>query len=165
VKRLGADAPGGEDAIPVGPHERSHAPPSITAQRRRLLLRKTRLCGTGGPHTCCGAQSHPSRTAPLSPPRSPSSRLHGRQPQDTWMRKLLNVSRGGIGVRTKAELQTGEVVRLRFSLPGRKLVVQGTGGGGMAQTQRRYRSPLRRNRHRLRRTKLQLWLEGRYFES
>ena len=78
--------------------------------------------------------------------------------------ELLNLSRGGIGVRTKADLQIGEAVRLRFSLPGRKLVVQ-------AQAAVAWRRPngdvglrfeeLTQTSHE----ELQLWLEGRYFES
>jgi hypothetical protein len=78
--------------------------------------------------------------------------------------ELLNVSRGGIGVRTKADLQTGEVVRLRFSLPGRKLVVQ-------AQAAVAWRRPngdigLRFDEiAKASQDELQLWLEGRYFEG
>jgi len=78
--------------------------------------------------------------------------------------ELLNVSRGGVGVRTKAELQPGEHVRLRFSLPGRKLVVQ-------AQAAVAWRRPngdvgLRFDEiPKDSQDELQLWLEGRYFES
>jgi DNA-binding response OmpR family regulator len=78
--------------------------------------------------------------------------------------ELLNVSRGGIGVRTKADLQAGEMVRLRFSLPGRKLVVQ-------AQAAVAWRRPngdvgLRFDEiPKASQDELQLWLEGRYFES
>jgi len=78
--------------------------------------------------------------------------------------ELLNVSRGGIGVRTKADLQTGELVRLRFSLPGRKLVVQ-------AQAAVAWRRPngdigLRFDEiAKASQDELQLWLEGRYFEG
>lgn len=78
--------------------------------------------------------------------------------------ELLNVSRGGIGVRTKANLEAGEVVRLRFSLPGRKLVVQ-------AQAAVAWRRPngdigLRFDEiPKASQDELQLWLEGRYFES
>lgn len=78
--------------------------------------------------------------------------------------ELLNVSRGGIGVRTKADLRAGEIVRLRFSLPGRKLVVQ-------AQAAVAWRRPngdvgLRFDEiQKASQDELQLWLEGRYFES
>jgi hypothetical protein len=78
--------------------------------------------------------------------------------------ELLNVSRGGIGVRTKADLQTGEVVRLRFSLPGRQLVVQ-------ARAAVAWRRPngdvgLRFDEiAKASQDELQLWLESRYFES
>jgi len=78
--------------------------------------------------------------------------------------ELVNVSRGGIGVRTRCELPIGEVVRLRFSLPGRQLVVQGeaavawrkpNGDVGLRFEQ------LPQNAQE----ELQLWLEGRYFEN
>jgi DNA-binding response OmpR family regulator len=77
---------------------------------------------------------------------------------------LLNVSRGGIGVRTKARLEPGDNVRLRFSLPGRKLVVQ-------AQAAVAWQRPngdlgLRFDEiAKESQDELQLWLEGRYFES
>jgi DNA-binding response OmpR family regulator len=78
--------------------------------------------------------------------------------------ELLNVSRGGIGVRTKADLPIGEMVKLRFSLPGRQLVVQ-------AQAAVAWRRPngdvgLRFEKiPQASHEELQLWLEGRYFES
>jgi DNA-binding response OmpR family regulator len=78
--------------------------------------------------------------------------------------ELLNVSRGGIGVRTKADLQTGEVVRLRFSLPGRKLVVQARA----AVAWRRPNGDVGLRFDEIAKTsqdELQLWLEGRYFEG
>ncbi len=78
--------------------------------------------------------------------------------------ELLNVSRGGIGVRTKADLQAGEIVRLRFSLPGRKLVVQAQA----AVAWRRPNGDIGLRFEEIPQTsqdELQLWLEGRYFES
>ena len=78
--------------------------------------------------------------------------------------ELLNVSRGGIGVRTKANLEPGEAVRLRFSLPGRKLVVQAQA----AVAWRRPNGDVGLRFHEIAQDsqdELQLWLEGRYFES
>ncbi len=78
--------------------------------------------------------------------------------------ELLNVSRGGIGVRTKSILQIGETVQLRFSLPGRKLVVQAQA----AVAWRRANGEVGLRFEELTQTsheELQLWLEGRYFES
>lgn len=78
--------------------------------------------------------------------------------------ELVNVSRGGIGVRTKEALQVGEVLRLNFALPGRELMVQ-------ARATVAWRAP---NGHvgmrfeeiaAASREELQLWLAGRYFES
>lgn len=78
--------------------------------------------------------------------------------------ELVNVSRGGIGVRTKENLPIGEVVRLRFSLPGRKLVVQGQAAVAWRRANGdvglRFEE-LAEDAH----NELQLWLEGRYFES
>jgi DNA-binding response OmpR family regulator len=78
--------------------------------------------------------------------------------------ELLNVSRGGIGVHTKADLQVGEAVRLRFSLPGRKLVVQAQAAVAWRKlngdTGLRFEE-LTQTSHE----ELQLWLEGRYFEG
>ena len=89
------------------------------------------------------------------------SMVANRQHMDA---ELVNLSRGGIGVRTKANLQPGESVRVRFSLPGRKLVVQ-------AQTAVAWRKAngdvgLRfEDLPQASQEELQLWLEGRYFES
>ena len=78
--------------------------------------------------------------------------------------ELLNVSRGGIGVRTKSELSVGEMVKVRFSLPGRKLVVQAQAAvawrKGNGEVGLRFEE-LAQTAHE----ELQLWLEGRYFES
>ena len=89
------------------------------------------------------------------------SMVANRQSMDA---DLVNLSRGGLGVRTKANLQPGDSVRVRFSLPGRTLVLQ-------AQTAVAWRKPngdvglrfeeLPQASH----DELQLWLEGRYFES
>lgn len=89
------------------------------------------------------------------------SMVANRQHMDA---ELLNVSRGGIGVRTKAELQPGENVRLRFSLPGRKLVVQAQAAVAWRRANGdvglRFDEIAKESQD-----ELQLWLEGRYFES
>jgi DNA-binding response OmpR family regulator len=78
--------------------------------------------------------------------------------------ELVNVSQGGIGVRIAEELQPGETLQLRFSLPGRALVVE-------ARAAVAWRKPNGYVGLRFEeiaaasREELQLWLAGRYFES
>jgi len=78
--------------------------------------------------------------------------------------ELVNVSRGGIGVRSKESLPVGEALELKFSLPGRNLVLQAratvawqkpNGYVGMRFEEIPAASV----------EELQLWLAGRYFES
>jgi DNA-binding response OmpR family regulator len=78
--------------------------------------------------------------------------------------ELVNVSRGGIGVRSKESLQVGEALQLKFSLPGRNLVVQARATVAW-QRPNGYVGIRFEEMAAASLEELQLWLAGRYFES
>jgi DNA-binding response OmpR family regulator len=78
--------------------------------------------------------------------------------------ELVNVSRGGIGVRSKVALRVGEALQLQFSLPGRDLVVQARATVAW-QKPNGYVGMRFEEIPAASLEELQLWLAGRYFES
>ncbi len=78
--------------------------------------------------------------------------------------ELVNVSRGGIGVRSKEALQVGDALQLKFALPGRNLVVQARATVAW-QKPNGYVGMRFEEIPTASLEELQLWLASRYFEG